>query len=396
MAMITLSKPLDLLGAAWIPDDPQGDIVAAGPKEIVLVEDNGDTVTFGGTFAFVGGVPVGGSVDSLSEAGAEIGYQATGLAADYADLLPLVQAAAESGDGFPLLAYLLRGADTLIGSGGNDRLVGLDGDDTVVGGSGDDDVNGNTGDDLVHGNSGADFVRGGQGADLVYGGNGDDWHVNGNIGRDTVYGDWGQAPGNDTVFGGQGDDLLYGDFGEYGLPGGDDWLDGNLGNDSVLGEAGRDTILGGAGDDYLSGEEDADSLLGGDGHDTLVGGNGVPGAVDPAPDTLDGGSGDDALIADGGDDLLRGGEGLDLFVLDDSGGTDRIADFAPGIDRLFLAQGLNGLDFDGGSIFAVFSQRLAADGNGGTIIDLGAGNAVILEGVQPGALTAADFYLFAT
>ena len=121
-----------------------------------------------------------------------------------------------------------------------------------------------------------------------------------------------------------------------------------------------------------------------------------PGAVDPASDTLDGGSGDDALVADGGDDLLRGGDGLDLFILDDGGGTDRIADFAPGLDRLYLAQGLNGLEFDGGSIFAVFSQRLAADGAGGTIIDLGAGNAVILEGVEPATLTAADFYLFAT
>ncbi|BBK32299.1 hemolysin type calcium-binding protein [Stella humosa] len=393
MALLTATKPLDMVSPGYNVGDPQGTLLSASATTIVVQERGGDTVTLTGSFALAGTVPVGGQLDGVAETGAAVGYEVTGLDATYQDLLPLVQAAAASGDGFQVLAYLLRGADSLIGSAGNDRLIGLGGDDTVVGGSGDDDVNGNTGNDFVYGNSGVDFVRGGQGNDYVFGGNGDDWHVNGNIGDDTIHGDGGEEAGNDTMFGGQGADLMFGDFGFYDRPGGNDLMDGNLGDDDLFGEAGNDTLSGGEGNDVLRGEEHNDSLLGGAGDDVLFGGLGDATIDEPDADILIGGAGDDLLLGEGGNDTLTGGIGADNFIFESNGGDDRITDFTPGTDALFMAPGLNGLGFDGTSLFAVFQSRLAADGQGNTVIDLGQGHSVLLQGVLPGQLGPGDFGL---
>ena len=348
MALLTATKPLDLLSPVYVPGEADARPETISISTFVLRETSGDLVTFTGDFVLIGGVPVGGRIDAVEESGAAVGYTATGLGATLQDLAPLVADAAETGNGFPIVAYLLRGADTLVGSAGNDRLVGMDGNDTVLGGSGDDDVNGNTGDDIVHGNSGADFVRGGQGDDLVYGGNGDDWHVNGNIGDDTVFGDGSQDPGADTIFGGQGNDYLFGDFGAFGRPGGNDRIEGNLGDDRLFGEAGNDTLLGGDGADNLFGEE--------------------------------------------GNDWLAGGAGNDLFVFVGDGGRDKVADFAQGADRLVLEEGLNGLAFTAETLFAVFSARMTAE-DGDTVIDLGSGNALTVAGILPGQFTAGDFVM---
>ncbi|BBK42136.1 hypothetical protein STVA_21560 [Allostella vacuolata] len=348
MALLTATKPLDLLSPFYVPGEADARPETISTATIVLRETSGDIVTFTGDFVLIGDVPIGGRIDAVEESGDAIGYAATGLDATLQELGPLVADAAATGNGFPIVAYLLRGADTLVGSAGNDRLVGMDDDDTVLGGSGDDDINGNTGDDIVHGNGGADFARGGQGDDLVYGGNGDDWHVNGNIGDDTVFGDGSQDPGADTIFGGQGNDYLFGDFGAFGRPGGNDRIDGNLGDDRLFGEAGNDTLLGGDGADYLFGEE--------------------------------------------GDDRLAGGAGNDLFVFADAGGHDRVADFVQGADRLVLAEGLNGLTFTADGLFALFSARMTAQ-DGDTVIDLGSGNALTVEGILPGQFTAGDFVM---
>lgn len=86
------------------------------------------------------------------------------------------------------------------------------------------------------------------------------------------------------------DDLIY-------ARGGNDAIDGGLGNDKVFGEQGRDLLIGGAGDDLLDGGTDRDSLIGLAGSDTFV---------------------------------LRIGEGNDF-----------IDDYADGEDRLGLADGLS-------------------------------------------------------
>lgn len=103
--------------------------------------------------------------------------------------------------------------------------------------------------------------------------------------------------GFDRVFGGTGDDSLLGN-------GGDDTLTGEDGADTVLGGTGNDSVLGGAGDDYLSGM--GDGLSGPRDADDIDG-----------VDTLEGGEGDDTLFLGAGDHGT-GGAGADRFQLDHS------------------------------------------------------------------------------
>jgi Ca2+-binding RTX toxin-like protein len=119
--------------------------------------------------------------------------------------------------------------------------------------------------------------------------------------------------------------------------GGADYLDGNLGNDTVvgggsggfmLGEGGNDLLYdagthnsldGGSGDDTLLSIAGGDTLSGGDGNDALdASGFGHS----TAPSTLDGGAGDDQLNGGAGADVLIGGDGND--TLDGWGGADTL------------------------------------------------------------------------
>ena len=139
---------------------------------------------------------------------------------------------------------------------------------------------------------------------FIQGGDGEPGDVfNGGSGKDNLTG----TSGNDTLDGGKGKDELFG-------------LDGN---DLLFGGNGRDTLNGGKGDDTLNGGRGKDELYGLGGNDSLVGGNGR--------DTLDGGT---------GNDTLEGGRGRDLFVVAPDTGTDAIADFELGKDRIGLAEGL--------------------------------------------------------
>ncbi|MCE3290564.1 MAG: hypothetical protein K0R83_2576, partial [Caulobacter sp.] len=87
-----------------------------------------------------------------------------------------------------------------------------------------------------------------------------------------------------------------------------------------VGGAGNDWLQGDDGDDQLDAGEGADKLFGGAGVDDLVGGLGN--------DRLDGGDGADALTGGAGNDLLDGGAGADLmtggtendvYIVDDTG-----------------------------------------------------------------------------
>lgn len=89
--------------------------------------------------------------------------------------------------------------------------------------------------------------------------------------------------------------------------------------ETLSGRAGSDRIDGHGGDDRLNGDRGRDWLEGGAGNDTLSGG-----------------SGSDLLSGGAGDDLLIGGGGADVFVFSPHGGRDRIADFAPGTDRILI------------------------------------------------------------
>ena len=153
--------------------------------------------------------------------------------------------------------------------------------------------------------------------------------------------------GNGTanlLLGLSGDDLLDGRAGDDSLNGGD-------GQDAITGGDGRDFLFGGNGNDRLGGGVGDDQTHGGIGNDILDGGSGN--------DLLGGGPDDDVLFGAAGSDRLTGGTGRDRFVIGhDPGSTDRITDFAEGIDRIVLRDGLtpgelmdNMLTYRGNTVF---------------------------------------------
>ncbi|MEQ9639834.1 MAG: hypothetical protein RIM84_07390 [Alphaproteobacteria bacterium] len=228
----------------------------------------------------------------------------------------------------------------------------------MIGGDGRDDFAGGDGDDWAWGLGGDDSLDGGAGGDNLYGNRGNDW-IGGGDGDDVGRG----HVGDDALEGGAGADELYGGGDDDGLLGGD-------GDDALNGNSGADSVGGGDGDDVVRGQGGPDLLTGGVGNDTLVGHQGF--------DTLLGGDGDDVLIGGMADDSLTGGAGADVFSFGAGGGTDTVADFERGVDRLV---------FDGLADFAALD--ISAVG-GGTQVSF-AGTTVIVLGVDN--LVAADFGL---
>ena len=155
--------------------------------------------------------------------------------------------------------------------------TGDDGANGLMGGTGNDTIDAMGGNDVIMASAGDDAVRAFDGNDSVYGGPGND-SLNGNQGDDIVHG----GSGNDFALGGQGADLVYGDAGDDDVNGnrGNDTVDGGLGNDSVRGGQGNDVLFGNYGDDWLSGDLGDDTLTGGQGADTFHAGAGVDRVTD--------------------------------------------------------------------------------------------------------------------
>jgi trimeric autotransporter adhesin len=281
----------------------------------------------------------------------------------------------DSGD--PSLVNSVPGDDYLDGGLGDDRIEGQAGNDILHGGLGNDMLLGDdhaiyvdrpVGNDYLNGGDGNDYLFGGRGDDQLLGGQGDDFmrgdnqinrdpdliftrvpgsvvlspttenafatgeggedYLDGGDGNDTIQGDGG----DDLILGGDGNDKLYGDEDldvEIGINWGNDWIEGGEGNDRLNGDEGADALFGGAGDDfllgdylneagfadYLDGGAGADTLVGTKGDDVLIGGDGediLAGGDDN--DVLDGGNGDDGLYGELGDDILDGGEGNDTLL----------------------------------------------------------------------------------
>ena len=167
----------------------------------------------------------------------------------------------------------------------------------------------------------------------------------------------------------EGNDLLSG-----GLK--NDTFDGGAGDDVIRGQMGHDYLKGGEGDDQLFGMRNNDTLEGGAGDDVLDGGS--------HNDRLDGGTGDDTLIGGEGNDFLTGGEGSDTFVQNFAvSGNDIITDFNPSEDTIEL-QGFTNINLDEFSITEV---------DGGTLIDAGTGNSLLVEGVMPNQLNMENITL---
>jgi hypothetical protein len=140
---------------------------------------------------------------------------------------------------------------------------------------------------------------------------------------------------------------------------------GNPDNDTLVGASTGEKIWGQAGNDLLTGGEASDWLRGGRGDDVLTGGDGI--------DVLSGGF---------GNDVLTGGGGSDRFVLKADQGTDAIADFEHGIDRIILTNTLT------------FGQLDITQSNSDTLISLVRTGEVLatLTGVSANLITYADFY----
>ncbi|WP_298957201.1 calcium-binding protein [uncultured Methylobacterium sp.] len=278
----------------------------------------------------------------------------------------------------PSHQYLITGmaqGETLQGTVHDDlfRLAG--GSDTVYGEGGNDSVLGNAADDLVDGGAGADTLSGAGGRDALFGDLGNDL-VLGEDGDDFL----GTGAGNDFGSGGWGNDEVHGEAG-------DDLLFGDDGNDGVYGEDGDDLVYGGTGHDYLTGDAGQDQLYGQDGDDRLFGGEGGDNLSGGAgADTLDGGAGNDLLFGNSGDDVLTGGAGADVFGFGPGDGLDRILDFVTGGAEADV------IAFNGG-VFADFAGVLAASRQVGAdvVIAYGSGDALTLQGVQLGALSATNF-----
>lgn len=130
-------------------------------------------------------------------------------------------------------------------------------------------------------------------------------------------------------------------------------------DEKLLGNEGVNTLNGGGGADQLFGYDGKDTLHGGDGFDLLIGGEGK--------DSLYGGNDDDLLVGGAGGDGLWGGAGSDVFVFGTGSGADTIADFAVGIDTIYLADG-------------VLLMGMAA-GASSTTLQLSNGASVVLAGL---------------
>ena len=290
---------------------------------------------FTGTgFAFgANGFPTAGTITDIHESFSGIGvFDITGASLPVAQFINFVATGANTAAKLAIFsgADLINGSDTidrLRGYGGDDTINGGGGNDFIDGGDGNNIIRGGTGDDVITVSSGTNYLRGDDGDDVILGGTGFD-DINGNQGHDTID---GGPSGGDWLVGGQGNDLITAEAGD-GL------LYGNLGNDTLIGSPGADIVRGGQGDD-----------------------------------SLQGGAGNDFISGDRGNDTESGGPGADIFHTSQDAGIDKVLDF-------HLTEG-DRVQLDPGTTYTV--SQVGAD----TVIDMGAGNQMILVGVQMTTLT---------
>ncbi len=321
--------------------------------------------------------------------------------------------------------------DSLVGSdlSGNDVLVARGPGDTLFGGPGNDSLLGRAAGVALVGGDGRDTIVAEQPATL-YGGAGRDLLVAvsggnlmfGNQDEDTIL---GGLQGNDTIYGGQGDDLIgfYSASGQSnvglvvppavgGANQGNNWVNGNKGNDTIVGINTGDSLYGGQDNDsivgvgslsYLSGDEGNDTLriqnptgsispfdpqtalvgitqvtmMGGAGNDSIIG---PIGRFGEGQNFLDGGAGNDTIMSFAAEDTLLGGEGDDFLSTNTSAelttqGIDSsrpgfaggsILDGGPGNDTLvsiFASDSLFGGEGNDSLLGRRFSIMDGGDGN---------------------------------
>ena len=132
-------------------------------------------------------------------------------------------------------------------------------------------------------------------------------------------------------------------------------------------------------DVFLIGDDGNDIIRGGPGDDGLNGG--------PGNDTLNGDGDSDLLIGDEGDDTMDGGLGFDFFTFASGSGVDTILNFSLVEDIVVISTGLNGSEIATEQDILDILQ----DTPSGVFIDLGLGNAIVLNGTVVADLTVDNF-----
>jgi Ca2+-binding RTX toxin-like protein len=237
--------------------------------------------------------------------------------------------------------YGLGGADGIYAGSGNDWADGGDGNDTVSGGAGNDQLYGGAGDDYITGDGDDDIIFAGEGMDLAEDDGGTDiLHVTGGVTINditlSVYSSYHtnivinssvdeiqvryqeSSPGNYII-----ESIRFDDGFITSLPDYASWIGGTSGNDTVNGNGSDNTLIGFAGNDTINSGGGNDDAHGGAGNDTLYGDGGT--------DLLHGGVGNDTLYGGDGLDTLYGGTGADTYKFQTasaSNNVDVIKDFS--------------------------------------------------------------------
>jgi Ca2+-binding RTX toxin-like protein len=372
---------------------PVSDTLAGGPGADKIYGRDGDDFIIGGDGADFIDAGTGTDLVMLTEA--------TGAIDVYID-----QAAAPG-------AITILGAELIMLGDHGTRVFGGAGVDAIIGGLGADEIHGGLGADLIAGLDGADRLYGDDGDDVFDLGAGDDF-VDGGAGVDLVDFSANTAIGvtvdlsnTGPQFTGQGQDTLIGVEDLFGtnLP---DVLTGNESNNHFYGEGGADVLYGNGGSDQLEGGYGDDTLVGGTGADILIGGAGqdayyVDSLLDQVIEAKD--EGFDTVYTTIDYVLGANVEGLSLNagavhgvgnalgnwivgnndanwleglgetdMLSGGGGADTL-DGGQGADELIGGAGADVLIGGGG--FDVFRGSLA-EMNGDTIVDLTAGDAIVI------------------
>lgn len=221
-----------------------------------------------------------------------------------------------------------------------ENIIGSKQDDTFVGSSSSNKITGNLGQDTIYGQAGADDLRGGEGNDLLNGGSGAD-DIYGDGGTDTVtYEDASNVNvnlrgisngiANENYNGTTSTDKLYSIENVIGSSG-DDTIEGNEEDNTLIGGAGNDTISfensttgvtvdltnttskqnTNDGNDLIQG---FDNILGSKNSDNLTGNSNAniihAGLLD---DTIEGLAGNDTIYGQAGDDVIDGSSDLDTL-----------------------------------------------------------------------------------
>lgn len=247
------------------------------------------------------------------------------------------------------------GGSLVRGGTGNDKLLSRGYStpgDTLYGGLGDDSLRFQGSSGLGFGDEGDDTLEATIGTSL-YGGSGGDslksilernW-LQGNQGNDMFL-----IKFRDSIYGGKDNDTIT----DQTPTGGQNFIRGDIGQDSVYVRGDRDTIYGGKDNDtlisegrrvYVRGDDgndivdnsqasptDRSTLLGGEGNDSILGGLASSGTN--SRNLLDGEAGNDTLFGQGAKDTLMGGEGDDSISIGTSSSGLNLLDGGAGEDTL--------------------------------------------------------------